>query len=183
MSDLVVRTATLDDVPALGALIEASVRALSVGYLTPEQIEGELRYVISPDTQLIADGTYYVAEAPGRILAAAGGWSRRRALHGGDAWKAANPEANDPLDPATEPARIRAMFTHPAFVRRGLARRIFEQARASAAAEGYRSLVLTATMPGVPLYQSLGFTIVRRYDDALPDGTRVPVAEMTLEIT
>jgi GNAT superfamily N-acetyltransferase len=181
-ADFVVRVATLDDTHALGALIEASVRALSAGYLTGEQIEGELRYVISPDTQLIADGTYYVAEAPDGGLAAAGGWSRRRALHGGDAFKQAHPDANDLLDPATQPARIRAMFTHPGFVRRGLARRIFETARDAAAAEGYRSLILTATMPGVPLYQSLGFTLVRRYDDPLPDGTRVPVAEMTMEI-
>lgn len=178
-----IRQARLEDVPALSALIQASVRALSVGYLTPEQIEAELRYVISPDTQLIADGTYFVAEAGDGTLAAAGGWSRRRALHGGDAFKAAHPDANALLDPTTEPARIRAMFTHPSFVRRGLARRIFEKARAGAAAEGFRSLILTATMPGVPLYQSLGFRLLRHYDDHLPGGERVPVAEMTMEIT
>ena len=181
-SPIRIRVADLRDVPALRVLIEASVRTLSVGYLTPEQIDAELRYVISPDTQLIADGTYFVAEAPTGGFAAAGGWSRRRAMHGGDAFKAGHADANEPLDPATEAARIRAMFTHPAFVRRGLARRIFEQARAGAAAEGFRALVLTATMPGVPLYQSLGFRILRRYDDALPDGSKVPVAEMTMEI-
>ena len=177
-----VRVADLGDVPALRALIEASVRALSVGYLTPEQIDAELRYVISPDTQLIADGTYFVAETPDGVIAAAGGWSRRRALHGGDAFKQSHPDANELLDPVTEPARIRAMFTHPDFVRRGLARRIFDEARAGAAAEGFRALILTATMPGVPLYQSLGFRILRRYDDPLPDGSKVPVAEMTMEI-
>jgi GNAT superfamily N-acetyltransferase len=183
VTELVFRSATLADVPRLAALIEHSVRALSVGFLTPEQIESELRYVITPDTQLIADGTYLVAEAPDGSFAAAGGWSRRRALHGGDAFKQAHPDANELLDPAREPARIRAMFTHPSFVRRGLARRIFEIARDGAAAEGFRSLILTATMPGVPLYQALGFTIVRRYDDPLPDGAHVPVAEMTMEIT
>jgi GNAT superfamily N-acetyltransferase len=177
-----IRLATMADLPALRALIEASVRSLSVGFLTRAQIEAELRFVISPDTQLIADGTYYLAFTADRALAGAGGWSRRRALYGGDAFKSAHSNADELLDPGTEPARIRAMFTHPAFARRGIARRIFETARAAAAAAGFRSLVLTATMPGVPLYQSLGFQLVRRYEDALPDGTFVPVAEMAREI-
>ena len=179
-----IRRATMDDLPALRALIETSVRALSTSYLTPEQIEAELRFVISPDTQLIADGTYWVAVAPDGSLAGAGGWSRRRALHGGDAYKAAHHagDADAPLDPATEPARIRAMFTHPAWARRGIGRRLFETARADAEAAGFRALVLTATMPGVPLYEALGFRVTRRYDDPLPDGSQVPVAEMTRPI-
>ena len=178
------RQATLADVPALRELIERSVRALSAAFLTEAQIEAELRYVISPDTRLIADGTYWVAVAAEDALAGAGGWSRRRALHGGDAYKAAGHagDADALLDPATEPARIRAMFTHPAWARRGIARRLFELARADAEAAGFQSLVLTATMPGVPLYEALGFRVSRRYDDALPDGTHVPVAEMTRPI-
>ena len=181
---IVVRPATMDDVPALAALIQRSVRELSVGYLTAPQIEAELRYVISPDTQLIADGTWFVAVAPDGTLAGAGGWSRRRAMHGGDAFKAALPEgdADALLDPATEPARIRAMFTDPAWTRRGIGRRLFERARAEAEAAGFRTLVLTATMPGVPLYEALGFRLLRRYDDVLPDGSVVPVAEMTRPI-
>ena len=179
---MIIRAATLADLPALGVLIDASVRALSVGYLTEEQIEAELRFVISPDTTLITDGTYLVAVAEDGALAAAGGWSRRRAMHGGDTYKQSHASADELLDPATEPARIRAMFTHPRFARRGIARRIFETARDAAAREGFRSLILTATMPGVPLYESLGFTIVRRYEDPLPDGSTVPVAQMTREI-
>ena len=87
--------------------------------------------------------------------------------------------ADELLDPSTEPARIRAMFTHPMFVRQGIARRLFETSRAAAEAAGFRSLVLTATMPGVPLYEALGFRMVRRYDDPLPDGSSVPVVEMS----
>ena len=177
-----IRLATRDDVPALIALIQQSVGALSVGYLTPEQIAAELQYVISVDTQLIDDGTYYVAVLPSGDIVGAGGWGKRRALHGGDAYKAWHAGSNELLDPATDAARIRAMFTHPAHARRGIGRRIFETARDAAKSAGFRSLVLTATMPGVPLYESLGFTVVRRYDDPLPQGVTVPVAEMTRPI-
>jgi GNAT superfamily N-acetyltransferase len=176
-----IRPATLDDMPQLRSLIEASVRGLSVGYLTAEQIEREVRYVTAPDTQLIRDGTYFVAIHPsdGSIVAA-GGWSRRRAMHGGDAFKLhAGPDADELLVPGRDPARIRAMFVHPNWTRRGLGRRLFETARSAAEADGFDSLVLTATMPGVPLYKALGFREERRYMDVLPDGSEIPVMEMT----
>lgn len=182
---LTVRLATPADVPALGALIARSVRGLSAGFLTPAQIEGELAWVIAPDTQLIADGTYYVAETADGTLAGAGGWSRRRALHGGDAYKQRHRAHDDPdalLDPRTDAARIRAMFTDPAWARRGVGRRLFETARDAAAAAGFTRLCLTATRPGVPLYEALGFTVVRAYEDTLPDGVTVPLVEMTRPI-
>ncbi|HYC50791.1 MAG TPA: GNAT family N-acetyltransferase [Gemmatimonadaceae bacterium] len=181
-SDESIRLATLDDIPALRTLIEASVRTLSVGYLTPQQIDAELRYVINVDTRLIEDRTYYVAVTPSGRIVGAGGWGKRRALHGGDDYKALHQGSDELLDPAAEPARIRAMFTHPDFARRGIGRRVFETARAAAREAGFRSLVLTATMPGVPLYESLGFSPSRRYDDRLPDGATVPVVEMTRSI-
>jgi GNAT superfamily N-acetyltransferase len=174
-----IRLATLDDVDALRALIEASVRGLSVGFLDEEDIEAELR-AVGVDTQLIQDGTYYVATADGRIVAA-GGWSRRQALHGSDAYRASHgPGADAPLAPGRDPARIRAMFVHPAWARRGIGRRLFETSRAAAQAEGFTSFILTATLPGVPLYEALGFTAVRQYVDELPGGGRVPVVEMRL---
>jgi len=74
------------------------------------------------------------------------------------------------------------MFTSPAWSRRGVARGVFAAARAAAEREGFRELVLTATLPGVPLYRALGFDIVREFDDALPNGERVPVVEMTRAI-
>src|SRR5829696_5257767 len=99
------RLATRADVPRLCELIDRSVRALSAGYYTPAQIESALTHVFGPDTRLIDDGTYFVIETDAGELVAAGGWSRRRTLYGGDQMKSSEDLL---LDPATEPARIRA---------------------------------------------------------------------------
>src|SRR5262245_48280759 len=172
---LTLRLATPADTPALRDLIEQSVRALSVGYYTGAQIEGALRYVFGPDTQLIADRTYYVIASEAGALVAAGGWSRRRTLYGGDQMKG----AEDPLlDPAIDPARVRAFFVHPAWVRRGLGRRLFDRCAADAAGAGFRALELVATLPGEPLYLALGFVPLERTVVALPDGQELPVIRM-----
>ena len=179
-----IRLATPADVPAIRALIADSARALSVGYYTPGQVESALAHVLGVDTTLIADGTYYVAEAPDGTIAAAGGWSRRRLLYGGDQLKGdgASPGDDTLLDPAAEPARIRAFFVHPAWARRGLARRIFAECRDAARAAGFRELALGATLPGVPLYESLGFVPHETTTMRLPDGTEFPLVRMTRPI-
>lgn len=173
-----VRVATMADVPALNAMIAESARGLSVGYYTPAQIEAMVTHVFGVDTQLIADGTYYVLDAPNGSPAAAGGWSARRALYGGDQMHA-HDEQDARLDPATEPARIRAFFVHPAFARRGLARRIYSACADAAQTAGFRSLELLATLPGEPLYRALGFVEVERIDATLPNGVVVPVLRMS----
>jgi GNAT superfamily N-acetyltransferase len=167
------RAATEADLPGLRTLIAESVRGLSVGYYTPAQAESALVHVFGPDTQLIADGTYYVVEAAGTLVAA-GGWSHRRTHYGGDQMKS----GLDPdLDPQTEPARIRAFFVHPAWARRGLGRMMFEQCRNAARAAGFRELTLVATLPGVPLYEALGFIAGERFVVPMPDG-ELPVVRM-----
>lgn len=173
------RLATLADVPQLRKLIEQSVRGLSVGYYTPAQIESALRYVFGPDTQLIADETYFVIEDGAGELAAAGGWSRRRTLYGGDQMKV---EADPLLEPATGAARIRAFFVHPAWSRRGLARRLFERCAEDAFRAGFRRLELMATLPGEPLYRALGFAELDRVVDRLLDGEVIPVVRMALDL-
>jgi GNAT superfamily N-acetyltransferase len=172
------RLATPDDLPALRALIPDSVRALSQGFYTPEQIESAIRYVFGPDTQLIADGTYFAAEAEG-MIAGCGGWSRRATLYGGDQMK----DADDPLlDPATEAARIRAFFVHPRWARRGVGSAIMQACRNAAAQAGFQRLELMATLPGEPLYRAFGFEPVERVETPLPDGVRVPFVRMTRAI-
>jgi GNAT superfamily N-acetyltransferase len=172
------RLATERDIAALQALITESVRGLSAGYYTPEQAESGLRYVFGVDTQLISDGTYYVACA-GEEIVAAGGWSRRGTLYGGDQMK----DAPDPLlDPAVDPARIRAFFVRPAWARRGLGRQIFERCRDAAAQAGFHELELLATLPGEPLYAALGFTVRERVPVRLPDGVELPCSRMSRPI-
>jgi len=168
------RHATPEDLPALRTLIDASVRELSRGFYSETQIESALRYVFGPDTQLITDGTYYVLPG-GEVLAAAGGWSKRRTLYGGDQMKL----AEDPeLDPGTEPARIRAFYVHPAFARRGFGRMLLAHCSRAAKAAGFRSLELMSTMPGVPLYTAMGFQPIEDTVRILPDGVELPFVRM-----
>ena len=172
---LTLRLAAPADTPRLRDLIEQSVRALSVGHYTDRQIESALRYVFGPDTQLIADRTYYAVETEAEELIAAGGWSRRRTLYGGDQMKRAEDSL---LDPTQEAARIRAFFVHPAWVRRGLGRQLFHRCAADAAQAGFRRLELMATLPGEPLYRALGFEPLERSAAPLPDGEALPVVRM-----
>jgi len=173
------RQAKPADVPAIRALIDVSVRGLSEPFYTRQQIDSALRHLFGPDSQLIADGTYYVADAGGEVVAC-GGWSRRLTLHGGDQAKL----GADPLiDPEVEPARIRAFFVHPGWARRGIGRLLFHECSTAARAAGFRDVELTATLPGEPLYTTLGFTVVERGAVQMPDGVQLPTARMRRSIS
>jgi len=168
------RAAAEGDVPALQDLIARSARELSVGFYTPEQAEAAIRYVFGVDSQLLADQTYLLIEEEGEIVAC-GGWSRRRTLFGGDQAKS----GPDPLlDPAAEPARIRAFFVEPRMARRGLGRKLLEVCEEAARAAGFRALELVSTLPGEPLYRACGFAELERFTLELPGGVCVPVVRM-----
>lgn len=168
------RLATEADIPAIRTLIDLSVRGLSTADYTPQQIESGLRYVFGPDSQLIADRTYFVVEEDG-VLVGAGGWSYRNTHYGGDQMKDGEDTA---IDPATEPARIRAFFVHPSYARRGIGRMLLDACTTAARANGFSSLALAATLPGVPLYSACGFTPLKREDVILPDGTPLGIVFM-----
>jgi GNAT superfamily N-acetyltransferase len=148
------RVATLADAPALRPLIERSIRSLGAADYTQAQIEGALKGAFGVDTQLIRDGTYFVAVTAAQALVACGGWSRRRTLFGSDT-RAERDESW--LDPRTEAAKIRAFFVDPAHARRGLGRAILERSEAEAQAAGFAALELMATLPGVRLYERYGY--------------------------
>jgi GNAT superfamily N-acetyltransferase len=168
------RAATVAEIPVLEALIARSGIALSAGFYTPEQAEAITRHVFGVDSQLIADGTYFVIEESGAIVAC-GGWSRRRTLFGGDRTKG---DVDPLLDPAVEPARIRAFFVDPTRARRGLGRLLMERCVEAAESAGFRALELVSTLPGEPLYLASGFSVVDRFALSLPGGVDVPVSRM-----
>lgn len=169
-----IRVATFDDIPQLEALIAESVGALSSGYYSPQQIESALVYVFGVDTQLIADGTYFVVEVEGQ-MAGCGGWSKRRTLYGGDQMKG---DEDNLLDPQTEASRIRAFFVHPSFARRGIGRLLLNACEQAACQAGFISLELAATLPGEPLYAACGYQIIERIEAKMPDGISLPIIRM-----
>src|SRR5579859_3508728 len=149
------RAATLADIPAIRELIAASVRTLQVEY-TPEQRELALATVFTVDTRLVADGTYLLVFAEDGTLAGCGGWSKRKTLYGGDHQvEAIEPEL---LNPATDAAKIRAIFVHPAFSRQGLGSMILERSEAAARDAGFRSFEMGSTLSGAPLYSLKGYS-------------------------
>lgn len=169
-----IRLAAAGDIPELNELIPRSARALSAGFYTERETEAAIRYIFGVDTQLVADRSYFVVEEDGALIGC-GGWSRRRSLYGGDQKK----QGPDPLlDPATDAARIRAFFVHPDRARRGIGSMLMRACISAARAAGFERLELVATLPGEPLYRRFGFAALERFEDTLPDSTRVPVVRM-----
>jgi GNAT superfamily N-acetyltransferase len=171
------RLARHDDMPALLPLIDAAIGELQKGFLNDAQIASS-RAIMGIDTQLIDDGTYFVVLSDGE-LAGCGGWSRRATLYGGD-----HSDGRDPalLDPARDPAKVRAMYTDPAYARRGVGRLILALCESVAAAEGFGTLELMGTLSGRPLYEAAGFTVMEHVtDDA--GGAVVPLVRMCKSLT
>lgn len=168
------REAVLADVPSIAALMRASVLDVFPRFHDERETAAAARYLTEPDTVLIEDGTYYVHEADGQIVAC-GGWSKRDKLYTGSG---ANPSDDRLLDPATERARVRAMFVRADWTRRGLGRAILARSAAAAKAAGFHALALMATLPGEPLYRSFGFREVRRTEVPLPNGVLLGGVEM-----
>jgi GNAT superfamily N-acetyltransferase len=168
------RIATFEDIHALNEMIALSVRGLSRDYNTANQIESAIKYVFGVDTQLVADGTYYIAELQNTIVGC-GGWSKRNTLYGGDQHK----EIEDPLlNPKQDAARIRAFFVHPAYARQGIGRHIINVCETAAKNNGFNSFELGATLPGVPLYTAMGYQTIERIDSILPDGELLGIVKM-----
>lgn len=174
------RLATEGDIPVLHALIEASVRGLQAADYTPLQIEGALGTVLGLDTQLIRDRTYLIAEVPNQNseawrVAGCGGWSKRRTLFGADAGPGREPEL---LDPATDAAKVRAIFVHPEFSRKGLGSLILATVEEAARSAGFRRFEMGSTLTGVPLYRLKGYVETERIAVPLKNGEALPVVRM-----
>ncbi|GEP42917.1 GNAT family N-acetyltransferase [Brevifollis gellanilyticus] len=174
-----IRLAQDEDIAALEALIPMSVRVLQASVYSAAQMEAALGPVFGVDRQLVDDGTYFVVEHSG-IIIGCGGWSRRRAVFGGDGSRLADEAV---LDPAHDPARIRAFFVHPDWARCGIGRAVLVACEAAIVAAGFRRGVLVATLTGEPLYASCGYTVAERYEVPLFGGLTLPVVRMEKSFT
>ncbi len=200
-----IRRAVPADIPVLRALIDASVRRLQAQDYTPAQIESALRTVFGVDSQLIADGTYLLAETvpslhsggnekPGvseSTIVACGGWSKRKTLYGGDRWKDLQEKdlqekdrqekdrEGDLLDPRTDAAKIRAFFVHPDWARRGIGTMVLDACEAAARAAGFVRFEMGATLTGVKLFQQRGYVAIERLEVPLEGSITLPVIHMT----
>ena len=175
------RLARMEDVPDLEQLIRLSVHTLQAEHYGPDERNAALGPVFGVDRQLIQDGTYFVVEVKGQIVAC-GGWSRRKTLFGGDAGRGTEADEDSALDPQCDAARIRAFFVHPDWARRGLGRRLLKACETAALAYGFRQAELVATLAGEPLYRAGGYEEVARDEIPLSDGLSLQVVKMSRQL-
>ena len=169
------RLARDKDVPALERLIEHVTRTSLARCYSEAQLAVALGPVFGLDRQLIRDGTYFVVENAGEIIAC-GGWSKRLAVYGGDRERA---ETDAELNPKTDAARVRAFFVHPAWERRGIGRALLEASESAIRADGFTRIELAGTLTGEPLYARFGYVAAERYDAPMPGGLTIAVVRMT----
>jgi GNAT superfamily N-acetyltransferase len=179
------RIAVPTDVPRLRQVIDASVRGLQAEIYSQTQIDRALASVYGVDTQLIADGTYFVAEEVGddgfaHDIAGCGGWSKRKTLYGGDQFAL---REDSLLDPARDAAKIRAFFVHPRWARRGVGTLILDACDHAATAAGFTRLEMGATLSGVAFYEAKGYTPLEKLDVPLEGGDVLPIVRMAKQVT
>ncbi len=174
--DLSVRLAARQDLEPLRLLMDAAISELLRPFLDEEQIASS-RLIMGLDVQLIEDRTYFIVEADGELVGC-GGWSRRATLYGGDRTPGRSPAL---LDPQVDSARIRAMYTSPSHVRRGVGRLVLARCEAAAREGGFRTAELMATMAGLPLYRACGYVPVEQVEDAR-GGVPVPLMRMRKDL-
>jgi GNAT superfamily N-acetyltransferase len=168
------RLASPEDLEALREVMRRSVETLQDEFLSPEQVRASHK-VMGLDAQLVRDGTYFIVESGGRI-AGCGGWSWRSTLFGGD--DSLVPREPQALDPATDAARIRAMYTDPDFVRQGVGSLVLRLCEEEARRAGFKRATMMATMAGAPLYEAQGYRPVEAAIMANVDGIDVPLVRM-----
>ena len=173
---MIIRKATIEDREAIQKLIAASARILSRQHYSDAQIEAAIAMVFGVDTNLIEDGTYFVAEESGTFVGC-GGWSRRKNLFGGDQYS----ERDGAYIDSESPAKIRAFFIHPDHARKGIARAILARCEDEARAHGFRALELMATLPGIEFYKSCGFSERGAFDLDL-SGVKLELIPMRKEL-
>jgi len=155
------RLATEADVRAIEDLMKAAIAENMKEFLSGEEIAAT-QESMGLDTALICDRTYFVVETAQNgtaVIVGCGGWSRRRTLYGGDHTAGRD---DSYADPATDAARIRAMYTRPGWTRQGIGSLLLQLGESAARAAGYTAIELGATLSGEPLYRARGYVEVGR---------------------
>lgn len=176
-SKLTLRLATRGDLAEMSALMSAAIGQLMPAFLTPEQVVGS-HETMGIDTQLIDDGTYFAVEEDG-VIVGCGGWSKRTTLYGGNHSAGRDDTL---LDPSKDPARVRAMYTHPDHARRGIGKMVIDAGEAAARAEGFKRTTLGATLAGEPLYTKCGYVEVDRHLRTAANGAVITLLVMVKDI-
>lgn len=172
------RLAQFADVPAIEALMQAAITENMKAFLSNAEIAAA-KASMGVDRTLIEDQTYFLIEAGnhdgGTTLVGCGGWGKRRTLYGGDHTQGRDDSLSDP---ATDAARIRAMYTHPNWIRKGIGSLLLDLGEDAARAAGFSRIALGSTVPGEPLYLARGYVEVERSLHVAADGAESVIITM-----
>ena len=171
------RIAIEADIPAIIDLMRASIAENMKAFLSDAEIVAA-QETMGVDRSLIADRTYFVIEtgpAGEAVMVACGGWGKRRTLFGGDHTVGRDDSLSDP---ATEAARIRAMYTHPAWTRRGLGSMLLDLGEGAAREAGFHMIELGSTVPGLPLYEARGYVAFHTEHQTGANGEKSTIIHM-----
>ena len=168
------RLANSVDISAIKGLMEQSITRLLGNYVNEEELEASFESM-GLDDQLILDKTYFLIDFEG-ILVGCGGWSNRKTLFGGN--HTPN-RSNDFLNPIDDAAKIRAMYTHPDWSRKGVGTLILEIAEKEASNSGFKRCELMATLSGIHLYKARGYTVDDEIIYKSKKGNSVKMFKMT----
>jgi GNAT superfamily N-acetyltransferase len=172
---ITIRLAEIADLQQIEALMKRSMKTLGIGHYSDAQIDSCCRFVCVPDRQLVEDKTFFVVETETGVLVGCGGWSFRNKLYAGPA---DDLQKDEQLNPSTDPARIRAMFTDPGFGGKGIGSMILTRSEQSAKARGFSKGALGATVSGLAFYTAKGWNTLSEEEAVLPDGTTIRVIQM-----
>jgi GNAT superfamily N-acetyltransferase len=171
------RIAQEADTEAIRQLMQASIAENMKAFLSASEIEAA-KETMGVDKTLIDDATYFLIEtvyAGETVLVGCGGWGKRKTLYGGDHTAGRDDSFSDP---SVDPARIRAMYTHPQWTRKGIGSLLLDLGEEAARQAGFKTIELGSTVPGEPLYIARGYVEIRRRVETAANGSENTIIKM-----
>lgn len=181
MIELTHRLAIPADAQEIAELMRISILENMTSFLSSAEVEAA-RETMGIDWTLIEDETYFVVETiqrNQRIMVGCGGWGKRKTLYGGDHTAGRDDSYSNP---SVEAARIRAMYTHPKWIRCGVGTLLLELAESAARHAGFNTIELGSTVPGEPFYLARGYKEISRDTFVAANGADNVVIKMTKDL-